>query len=151
MKTNKAIDHSVLEDTLGDKTLALFFVEWLKNGQNATKAYLTLHPSVDYHSARVLGSRQLAKVNISAILNAHNLGIETYIRQLKEGLSAQMLASSSKAIPDYKTRRLYHKALGELLGVEGKETKINIQNNQYNFANLGRDIARDAKERGLPY
>jgi hypothetical protein len=150
MTDKQATDITGFEDAIGDKTLALFFMEWLKNGQNATKAYLTLHPSVDYHSARVLGSRQLAKVNISVILNAHNLGIETYIRQLKEGLSAKMLASSSKAVPDHKTRRLYHKALGELLGFEGKETKINFQNNQYNFANLGRDIERDRIARGLP-
>ena len=151
MKTKKT-DLEQLEEVFEDKQTALFFVEWLKNGQNATKAYLALHPNVDYHSARVLGSRQLAKVNISAILNARNLGIETYLQKLKEGLNAVMFIDHYiKAVPDHKTRRLYHKALGELLGVEGKETKINIQNNQYNFANLGRDIARDAKERGLPY
>lgn len=51
-----------IEQVFEDKALALFYLTWLKNGLNATQAYLKLHPNVDYHSARTLGSRMLTKV-----------------------------------------------------------------------------------------
>lgn len=122
----KKIDLKQLEEIFEHKQTALFCMTWFENGLNATKAYMKLHPNVDYNSARVLGSRQLTKVNIPAILNAGNLGIETYLQKLKEGLNAMIrIDRSTKAVPDHKTRRLYHKILGELLGIEGKETKIN--------------------------
>ena len=67
----------------GDLDLVLFFLSWVKNGRNATKAYLELNPSVDPASARVLGSRQLAKVNKQAILETYGLGLEEYMEQIK--------------------------------------------------------------------
>lgn len=40
--------HEQLEEIIGNKELVLFFLAWLKNKRNATKAYLELHPDVTY-------------------------------------------------------------------------------------------------------
>ena len=145
----------------GDTELALFFVEWLDNGFNATKAYLKLHPNVTDHTARVVGSRWLAKVDISTVLEAMDLGRSKYLEQLKAGLNAGRIFAITKwdkngkkvqeldfSQPDHKVRRLYHEALGQMLGVEEK-SGVKIQNNQFNFADLGKSIRRDEMARGL--
>lgn len=74
-------------DMLQDKELYLFFVFWLQNGRNATKAYMQMHPrykSTDVRQKKicsVLGHRLLtkvlAKVNISDILAQYDLSIDT--------------------------------------------------------------------------
>lgn len=96
----------------GDKETLPFLLEWLNNGRNATQAYLKTHPMVSYSSARVLGSRQLAKVNTFGLSYAYGLGIESYMKQLKEGLEAADMEGN----PDHKTRFPYFSVLGELLG-----------------------------------
>jgi len=106
-----------LEETFENKQIAVFLMTWLENGLNATKAYMKLHPNVDYHSARTLGSRLLTKVDIYTLLASQNLGIETYIQKLKEGLEATMLVGDER-LPDHQTRRLYHRIQGILLGLE---------------------------------
>ncbi|MBI2600255.1 hypothetical protein HYW43_05045, partial [Candidatus Daviesbacteria bacterium] len=75
----------------GDKELPLFLAEWLKNGLNASVAYKILHPNVSDASARVLGSKKLTKINISAILAGYDLGYSDYMSGLKEGLAATKL------------------------------------------------------------
>lgn len=105
-----------------DKELPLFFSEWLRNGRNASLAYKTLHPDVSDASARVLGSRKLAKVNIVGILSAFGLTYEIYFQKLKEGLEAkQQNEVTGEFQVDHKTRRIYLKLLGELLGIEQKK------------------------------
>lgn len=102
-----------------DKELALFFNEWLTNGRNATQAYRTLHPNVTEDSARVLGSRKLTKVSTQAILSAYGLTYDTYFQKLKEGLEAKQRNEATGVLQvDHKTRRIYLKVLGELLGIE---------------------------------
>jgi len=112
----------------GDKEIALFLSEWLKNGLNASAAYKTLHPNVSDASARVLGSKKLAKINISAILAGYELGYSDYILGLKEGLNAMKFnEQTGEKVPDYKhsliprklgirTRLEFHRILGKLLG-----------------------------------
>lgn len=101
----------------GDKEVTLFLTEWLKNGLNASAAYKTLHPNVSDASARVLGSKKLAKINISAILAGYDLGYNNYIQGLKEGLNATKLnEQTGEKEPDYKTRLEFHRILGKLLG-----------------------------------
>lgn len=114
----------------GDQDLLLFFLSWLKNGQNATKAYQELHPDSDYASASTLGSRLLKKVDISAVLCAYDLTPDAYFKQLKEGLEANKTISAIGGkeanggtvdfidVPDHKTRKDYHDKLGKLLGYE---------------------------------
>lgn len=153
---------ALLQIVGGDEGTLLFLAEWLKNGRNATKAYLQLHPEVSYASARVLASRQLTKVNISDVFAAYGLGIEEYIKQLKAGLKAtitrtEVVGRDEKGRlilkyfkePDHKTIRLYHQALGEALGIEGKrqETK---NFNQFNIGAIFEGMERDRKARGLP-
>lgn len=104
-------------DTFDDKDVALFFAEWCKNGLNAKRAYQKLHPDVTERSAETLGSRMLRKVEVSDVLAAHGLGIETYIDQLKQGLNAE----KGLRRPDHKIRRIYHEVLGKLLKIERKE------------------------------
>lgn len=137
-----------LDSVFESKQSALFFAEWLKNGQNATKAYLTLHPNVSYESATVLGSRQLGKVSISDLLALNNLGLDVYLEQLKAGLEASTYVGT-KIIPDHKTRRMYHEVLGKLLKIENKDN-AQIQNNQFNFQEIREGMARSRRERGLP-
>ena len=109
--------------------LALFYVTWIKNGLNASKAYKELHPDVDDHSSRVLGSRQLAKVNKAAILEAYGLDQQLYFNQLKEALGATKWNDfTGEREPDHKTRQAYHDKLGRLLGIESDTPMINIEN-----------------------
>lgn len=136
-----------LDSVFENKQTALFFAEWLKNGQNATKAYLSLHSHVSYESATVLGSRQLGKVSISDLLAMKDLGLNTYLTQLKDGLEA-MSYVGKKSVPDHKTRRLYHEVLGKLLKIENKDN-TQIQNHQFNFQEIREGIARSRRERGL--
>lgn len=119
------INGRLLEALNNDHELALFFLTWIKNGRNATAAYQELHPNVTSGSARALGSIVLAKIDKRLILEALDLGAETYLKQLSEGLQAEQTISIpatgiSFTIPDHKTRRPYHEALGKMHGFEGK-------------------------------
>lgn len=138
-----------LADVLEDPELAVFMCEWLKNGNNATKAYKSLHPTVAYESAMVLGSRQLRKVKIADLLAIYEIDLTTYMQQMKAGLQA-VAYRGEKQVPDHKARRAYHEALGKLIGIEGKESSVNIQNNQFNVDTLSEAIAKARKDRGLP-
>lgn len=101
----------------GDKELPIFLSEWLGNGLNASAAYKVLHPNVSDASARVLGSKKLAKINISAILAGYDIGYNDYILGLKEGLNATKLnEQTGEKVPDYRTRLEFHRILGKLLG-----------------------------------
>ena len=101
----------------GDKEIPIFLSEWLKNGLNASAAYKVLHPNVSDASARVLGSKKLTKINISAILAGYDLGYHDYMVGLKEGLAAMKFnEQTGEKVPDYKTRLEFHRILGKLLG-----------------------------------
>lgn len=103
----------------GNIDLALFYVTWIKNGLNRTKAYKELHPNVDDHSARVLGSKWLARIDKTQIMEAYGLDQELYFNQLKEGVQAMKRDQfSGEMYEDHKTRKDYHDKLGKLLGIE---------------------------------
>lgn len=117
-----------LEDRFGgDKELVLFFLAWLKNGRNATEAYLAINPNVSRESAAVMGSMKLRKIKndigIEMILDVYGLGVDAYINQLKEGLEATKFVDDFGIIQvaDHTTRRTYHEVLGKLLGLEKKD------------------------------
>ena len=134
-----AKDVSVLEDAFdGDKEMVLFFLAYLKYDRNASKAYKFLHPDCTDQSCRVMGSRQLTKVNISMILDSYGLGIETYIKKINDGLNATNVqyvhlrlkkekGKKEKIIydkietPNHQVQKSYHESLGKLLGIEGKK------------------------------
>jgi hypothetical protein len=102
-----------------DKELPLFIHEWINNGNNATLAYKKLHPGITDASARTLGSRKLAKVDIEAVLAGYGLTREVYLEKLKDGLNATIKNEKTGELePDFKTRRTYHQALGKLLSLE---------------------------------
>ncbi len=136
-KPRKITDSKALLNVCGDDVaLATFMAEYMKNGKNATKAYTKLHPTVSDLSARVLGARQLTKVNISDVLELYDCGLELYFTQLKNGLEATHPVVNDgeiiEYVDDHKTRRPYHKALGELHGIEGKRdiiTNVAVQVN----------------------
>ena len=124
---NKEIEIKSLEKAFdGNLDLVLFFVSWVKNGRNATKAYKELNPHVDIASAQVLGSRQLAKIDRFAVMESYGLGLETYFQQIKEGHQATKWNDfTGEREPDHATRKGYNDKLGKLLGVE-KDTGISI-------------------------
>lgn len=101
-----------------DLDLFLFYVTWIKNELNAGKAYKELHPSVDEHSARTLGSRMLTKVDRTIVMQAYDLDIHAYYTQLKDGLHANKTDITGDIHPDHKTRSIYHDKLGKQLGIE---------------------------------
>ncbi len=136
-------DIAVLEEAFGgDKKMVLFFLAWLKNNRNATKAYQEIHPDVSYGVAATLGSRMLKKVDITLVLDSYGIGIEDYFNQLKEGLSSvKYVGLAAIPVPDQKTRRIYHQALGKMLGFETPDIQINNANiNQNNNQNLIENI-----------
>lgn len=113
-----------LEEIIGDTEVTLFFLAWLKNSRSAKAAYQELHPNVDENSAKTLGSRMLSKVDRSLVLAAYGLDINAYMTQLKDGLNAERYVDDGEGMvkePDHKTRREYHKALGQVMGIEGKD------------------------------
>jgi hypothetical protein len=151
-------DLTVLEAAFdGDKEMVLFFLSWLKNNRNATKAYQEIHPGVSERVAAVLGSRKLRKVDIGLVLESYGIGIPDYFDQLKEGLKAMKqvegmligpdgVQKAITEIPDHKTRRVYHKALGKILKIEDVENVIvnNVQNNNSNLIeNINEDELDD--------
>lgn len=119
----------------GNLDLVLFFLSWVKNSRNATKAYLELNPHVDPASAAVLGCRLLKKVKVEAVLQAYDLGPETYYQQLKEGLQASKWNDfTGEREADHKTRQSYHDKLGKLLEIEEQPAIVATQHNtQFNF------------------
>lgn len=126
----------VLKDSFKDEKgrvdieLFQFYCMWVHKGFNASHAYKELHPDATDGSCRVLGSRWLARVNRELILEAYNLGPTRYFTQLDEGLNAKKQSITGELHPDHKTRRDYHKALGEVLGIEGRATNpVNVQVN----------------------
>ncbi len=109
---------NAVEMAVGDVELAKFVVEWSKNGYNASKAYISLHPNVTEHSARVLGSKKLAKVSNSILLSLFGIDIITFFRHLQEGLNAQIPDKAiGELVPDFKARLEYLKVTGKLLGL----------------------------------
>ena len=111
----------------GNLDLMLFYVTWIKNGLNASKAYKELHPDVDDHSSRTLGSRMLAKVDKRAIMDAYGLDQELYLKQLKEGNEATKWNDfTGDREADHKTRRAYHEVIGKLLGIETDKPLIQL-------------------------
>lgn len=115
---NSNLEEQLQQQLEGEIELIPFMMEWLRNGTNAARAYKTLHPAVTKSSARVLGSRLLAKVSKSVLLTAFGISIEDYFKQLKEGLSARTKDESGECVPDHKTRRIYHQVVGKLLELE---------------------------------
>lgn len=105
----------------GDLDLMLFYVTWIKNNRNASKAYKELNPDVDDHSARVLGSRKLAKVNMNLVMEAYGLDGDLYFNQLYDGIHAIKSDMTGQTYPDHKVRKDYHDKLGKLLGIEKSE------------------------------
>lgn len=115
----------VMEACGNDEKVAAFFLLWLQNGRDASQAYLAaINPNVTKHSAETLGSRMLSRVERATLAKAYGLGYDEYFKQLKAGLKATRLQSinfETHEVEDHKTRRDYHKALGEIIGVEKKE------------------------------
>lgn len=125
-----------LQDAFGeDLDLFLFYLSWVKNGLNASKAYKELHPEVKPHSADTLGVRMLNKVDKSLVMQAYGLDQQLYFEQLKEALKATKWNDfTGEREADHKTRKDYHDKLGKLLGIEG-DTSASIQVNVGVFNN----------------
>ena len=139
--------YSQLKDLMGgDDEVTLFFIEWVSNGRNAAKAYRAIKPDVTAQSAKVMGSRMLSRVNLSLVLDSYGLGVDTYFKKLKEGLSATRLFGKNAIIhADYNARRSYHEVLGTMHGLENKKE----QGITFNFNTIGTVIQNARKERGL--
>ena len=139
-KKNNNVD--LLEQSLGgDKELVLFFLAWLKFDRNATQAYKYLHPNCTEISCRVLGSRQLSKVNIQVIMDSYGLGIDRYLKKLNDGLEAndseekiysvgkgknKKYVTKTITRPNHSVQKAYHDKLGEILKVEGSKDTTNV-------------------------
>ena len=143
----------LMEAVGGDEDLALFFLAWLKHNRVAWKAYKEIRPKVTNGTARVMGAQYITRINKRAIIESYDgLGLGSYLKQLKDGLTAtkkEILVIGSgdeketliEDVPDHKTRRAYHRALGEILEMENVPTITVQQNNlqQNNVAALSND------------
>ncbi len=109
----------------GDLDLMLFYITWIKHNRIAYKAYMELYPNVDEHTARTLGSRKLAKVDMQLVMQAYGLDHDLYFNQLYDGIHANKSDITGQVFPDHKTRKDYHDKLGKLLGIE-KGEGINV-------------------------
>lgn len=136
----------LLEEAFDDKDLLLFYLAWLKHGLNATQAYKELHPDTKPDSCRVLGSKWLARINKTMIMQAYGLDAEAYFNQLKEGLNAKGMTKDGNEYDDHRARRPYHEVLGKLLGVEEREKDQSGQYTQYNIFNIDREETQKLKK-----
>jgi hypothetical protein len=105
----------------GDLDLMLFYITWIKHNRIAYKAYMELYPNVDEHTARTLGSRKLAKVDMQLVMQAYGLDGDLYFNQLYDGIHAIKSDATGQTYPDHKVRKDYHDKLGKLLGIEKNE------------------------------
>lgn len=60
-----------------------FVLEYLHNGMNGTRAYMTVNPDTEYGSARTLASRLLSKVDIKRRISSE---LETRVMSKEEAL-----------------------------------------------------------------
>lgn len=130
----KSLDIPKLQEAFLDKKgkpdldLFLFYVTWVKNGLQSGKAYKELHPEVTDHSAEVLGSRWLSRVERPLVMQAYGLDLSIYYQQLKDGLGATKRDQFTGEVnPDHKTRLGYHDKLGKQLGIETDQAQVNVQ------------------------
>ena len=67
-----------------------FIDAYIENNGNATEAYLAISPKVTRESARELGKRMIAKVDLSIIEILNNIGLTDPVlgQKLKDGLEA---------------------------------------------------------------
>lgn len=137
------------EDFGDDIELLTFYICWLKNGMNASKAYRELHPEVTEASSEVLGHRALRKVKekvgAEAIASLYGLNIDLYMEQLRDGNKAMKRDQfSGEMYPDHAVRLKYHDKLGKLLGLEQEQSAPNVQVNVLNkLDNLKKDYNLD--------
>lgn len=135
----KNIDPQELVDLAGGLDEALFFLAWIKNGQDATAAYEEMHPQIAHTSAKVGGHRMLTRVNPRALLSVFNLGPDRYLKQLSEGLNATKWNDfTGDREPDHNARVKYHDKLGKLLGIESNTPSTLVQvNSQFQIYDGG--------------
>ena len=116
----QVLDAGLILDACGnDEEVAQFYLVWLQNGRNATKACLAIHPEYkNEQTAAVVGSRLLSRVNKSEIAKAYGVSYDAYFKQLRDGMNAM----KGKGKPDHKVRRAYHEAAGKILGIEEKNS-----------------------------
>lgn len=132
------VDAGLVLDACGDdEEVAQFFLVWLQNGRDASKAYKALHPKVTHGSSKTLGARMLARVDRRAVAEAYGIGYDEYFKQLKEGMTATKKISinfKTFTVEDHKTRRAYHEAAGKILGIEqdqkGGTTAVQVNINK---------------------
>lgn len=112
-----------------------FYGLWLKNDKVAKYAYKELSPNVTDGTAEVMGSKylnELSKIKPELVMSAYGLSAHKWHKQLREGLEAEKWNNfTGEREPDHKTRLPYHDKLGEMLGIEGKDTQV--QMNFYQF------------------
>ena len=94
-----------------------------------------------------MGSRLLKRVSIELVLESYGIGVGNYFDQLKEGLaSVKYVGLMAEPVPDQRVRRIYHQALGKMLGFESPDIQINnanINQNQNSIDNLNDDELDD--------
>jgi hypothetical protein len=130
-KKPTSLDAETFAREIGDPDLALFYLAWLKNGQDATKAYAELHPNVTHGSAQVLGHRWLSRVKPQVLMATYNLGYHRYFTQLAAGLDATKWNDfTGEREDDHAVRRPYHDKLGKILGIEQNANMLIQVNNQ---------------------
>lgn len=133
-----------------DEKLVSFYMAWVKNEGNSTKAYQELHPKTNDRVASVLGARRLAKVRekggINMLLCDFGLGLDIYLQKIKDGLNAvnedyiniKLKTEKGKppevvyekvTTPNHAVQKSYHDKLGKLLGIEDNTPGVAVQVN----------------------
>jgi hypothetical protein len=110
----------------------IFFVAWLTNGYNATKAYMVMKPECKYDTARAEGTRLFSYPSLVSIRRFHKMDVESIINRCNE-VELELIdhhdpdirLKAAKQLRDY-----YSKYLQKTAGDDdsGEKTQ-NIQNN----------------------
>lgn len=121
-----------------------FCAIYMSNGKNATQAYLTLHPTVKYDTARSHGCNMLKREQVKAEIN----------RMIDETMSDKIM-SKERCLEELtkialtSTDTLKIKAIAEIGKIMGYNTQnINVNsNNETSFDNMSKDDILDIIEK----
>ena len=99
-----------------------FIAAYIENNGNASKAYKATHPKYEGENAKVLGCRQLTKVNLTTneLLDEMGMNDEQLHEKLLEGLEAdKSIANKDEVVTvdDFPTRHKYLDTAYKLKGV----------------------------------
>jgi len=114
----------------------IFFVTWLTNGYNATRAYMAMSVKAKYTTAKVEGFKYLARPSFFLIRKYLQLNLKTVLQRITD-VEIELLDSHDEDVRLKAAKQLRDHAQKFLIAVavpdseDDKKGQTNIQNNYF--------------------